>query len=86
MTNSNGERTITYSYVSIHANPSAASFIPVVGFFASSHSNMQNEGVTFVFDANGILKAYSTYNSGSNCSGSAIGTASCNNSSQIQNH
>lgn len=69
----NGDRVITYGYSSIHSNPSAASFIPVVGMFATSKTATNFQSVAFTFDSAGILKSYSTSSSGTQCEASLMG-------------
>ena len=69
----NGEKTIAYGYSSIHSNPSAASFIPIVGMFATSQASTRFESVAFTFDMAGILKSYNTTSIGSQCDASLVG-------------
>jgi outer membrane protein assembly factor BamE (lipoprotein component of BamABCDE complex) len=54
---SDGKKIYVYSYV--HASPTAASFIPVVGIFAGG-SNAQSTSVTLTFNQVGILQDYSS--------------------------
>jgi outer membrane protein assembly factor BamE (lipoprotein component of BamABCDE complex) len=54
---SDGTRIIGYGYV--HAEPRAASFIPVVGLFAGG-ADAQSQSVIFTFGPDGTLRDYST--------------------------
>ena len=75
----NGEKIIAYGYSSIHSNPSAAAFIPIVGMFATSQASTRFESVAFTFDAGGILKSYNTSSSGAQCDTSLV-TSHCEGS------
>lgn len=64
-TESDGDRTITYS--SIHTSVKAATFVPIVGLFAGG-AKAQTSTVTFAFGPDGLLKKSSIGNTTVACS------------------
>jgi hypothetical protein len=70
---STGDRVLIYA--TSHAHVKAVTFVPVVGLFAGG-AKASAQSMSFVFDKDGKLKAYSGQTTNVDCS-SAIISATC---------